>query len=298
MKLYTHMSANNILLSRFPFIRELAMEAYLIENENVLALSDDDFGQVELLDHELAVRAGRPKKNTDGRIDLLALYGSDTLGIIELKNATLTMENLDQLKDYFTVRRQVYDNQKEFSADVHYDQVKWIGILVGTDIDDDLRNGIMAGSVKVDDNTPVAAIVINRFRSDMGQVYVMADSYFRNTSRNMDYTKYEFDGNVLGKGKLALAIVKKYIEQNPKVSFAQLEKDFPKNIQGNHGVVATLVDAQAMYNSYGYKRHFISTDQVILVDGIKVAVCNQWGVGNIDRLIKKASDLGYQIRKI
>jgi hypothetical protein len=43
MKLYTHLSANNISLERIDFKRELVMEDYLIENENVLQLDEDDF---------------------------------------------------------------------------------------------------------------------------------------------------------------------------------------------------------------------------------------------------------------
>jgi hypothetical protein len=73
MKLYRHVTANSILLKPLPFIRELSMEAYLIENEAVLRLNDDDLSEAQVIASELPILEGRPAKNTDGRIDLLAL---------------------------------------------------------------------------------------------------------------------------------------------------------------------------------------------------------------------------------
>jgi hypothetical protein len=62
MKLYTQFSANNIILERMDFKRELAMEAYLIENEKILRLDEDDFGEVQIIDDELSVKEGRKKR--------------------------------------------------------------------------------------------------------------------------------------------------------------------------------------------------------------------------------------------
>ena len=46
MRLYRHFTANEEKIEEFPFKRELSMEAYLIENESVLALDDDTFSEV------------------------------------------------------------------------------------------------------------------------------------------------------------------------------------------------------------------------------------------------------------
>src|ERR1022692_3961217 len=101
MKLYRHVTANSILLKAMPFIRELSMEAYLIENEAVLRLNDDDLSEAQIIASELPIVEGRPAKKTDGRIDLLALYNNETFGIIELKNSALNHEHFRQLQDYF-----------------------------------------------------------------------------------------------------------------------------------------------------------------------------------------------------
>lgn len=94
MRIYRHLTANALVLEAFPFQRELAMEAYLSENEGVLALDDGALSEVELIDTELSIKDGRPGKNTDGRIDLLITYSQEYIGVVELKNGQLTSQSL------------------------------------------------------------------------------------------------------------------------------------------------------------------------------------------------------------
>ncbi len=95
MQVFRQFTANNITLQSFPFLKELAMEAYLIENESILQLDDSEFSAVEILDAEIALKEGRKSANRDGRIDILARYGVDYLGIVELKLEELRFEHLE-----------------------------------------------------------------------------------------------------------------------------------------------------------------------------------------------------------
>lgn len=56
MKLHRHLTANEELLERFDFKRELSMESYLIENEGVLALDDDTYSEVDIIEDELTLK--------------------------------------------------------------------------------------------------------------------------------------------------------------------------------------------------------------------------------------------------
>lgn len=85
MRIYRHLTANDVRLEPFPFRRELSMEAYLIENESVLALDKDTFSAVEVVEAELSLKDGRKTKDSDGRIDILATYSQEYIAIIELK---------------------------------------------------------------------------------------------------------------------------------------------------------------------------------------------------------------------
>ena len=100
MRLLRHFTANEEQLKKFPFKRELSMESYLVENEGVLALDNDSYSDVTIVQEELTLKQGRLSKDTDGRIDILATYSNEYIGVIELKLGELNEIHLIQLEDY------------------------------------------------------------------------------------------------------------------------------------------------------------------------------------------------------
>ena len=114
-------------------------------------------------------------------------------------------------------------------------------------------------------------------------------------------SKYLFNGTHYGKGRLVLAVVKQYVEDNSSTSFSGLEKIFPKSCQsaslkgkGVLGVFTTIENAKEIAQTR--KRHFLRSEELIkLEDDSIIAVCTQWGIGNIDKFIEIARVLGYQI---
>ena len=58
MEVFRQITANNIELKGYPFIKELAMEAYLMENEEILKLDDRDFSDAVVLDAEITLKEG------------------------------------------------------------------------------------------------------------------------------------------------------------------------------------------------------------------------------------------------
>jgi hypothetical protein len=83
MQIFTHLTANDVQLRPFPFKRELSMEAYLIENEGVLALDRDTFSDVEIIEDELTLKQGGGNQIRDGRIDILATYSQEYIAIFD-----------------------------------------------------------------------------------------------------------------------------------------------------------------------------------------------------------------------
>jgi hypothetical protein len=105
MAIFRQFTANSISMKPYPFWKELAMEAYLLENEDILKLDEQNFSEVEVLDAEIALKSGR--KAGDGRIDILAKYGGEYLGIVEIKLNEINEFSLSQLEDYLAVRSQI-----------------------------------------------------------------------------------------------------------------------------------------------------------------------------------------------
>jgi hypothetical protein len=299
MQLFKHLTANNVKLKPFLFPRELSMEAYLIDNEKVLILDSDNFSEIEIIETELTLKQGRKSKDADGRIDILAIYNEITIAIIELKKGEITYTHIKQLEDYMKQRSQILTAfAEEFSDDLKKDP-KWIGIVVGTSIDNDLKNKINSGYL-IEKSIPVAVLTINRYRGDDNQIYVLTETCFNNVSRNYDRTKYKFNNDIFGKSRLVLAVLKKHCKDNPELTFHDLEKQFPQEIQGSfYGVFTSQDEAKRIIENTKHQRHFIKPEEIItLKDDSRIVICTQWGIGNINRFIKRARELKYGIEEI
>lgn len=114
-----------------------------------------------------------------------------------------------------------------------------------------------------------------------------------------DNTKYIFNEKTHSKNRLVLAVVSKYIDDNPQVTYEELLKVFPDQLQGTrYGVLRTYKEAQQVFEDSGTARHFIKTEEVIKLTDELISVCNQWGIDNINKFIRKAEELGYNIESI
>ncbi len=295
MKVYKHVTANDIVLNEMPFLRELSMEAYLVENENILKLDDDNFSDVSIIDVELSLKQGR--KCSDGRIDILVQYGQETFGIVELKLGVLNLMHLEQLSDYMKEKRQLYDKYIKTITDLRYDNINWVGVLVGTNISSDLENKLNSGYL-IENNIPVAALSLSRYRGEDNQIYVITDTIFNNLSRKFDRTKFKYKNQIYNKGRLVLAVIKDFVADQGDITYSQLEKKFPQKLQGSIGVFVKEEKAQERYNKTGYKRYYIKDDEVITLSDSTIAVSNQWGKDNIYNFVKRAKELGYIIEII
>lgn len=288
MYLHKHVSANGVVIDKFPFSRELAMEAYLIENESVLNLESDGFDDVSIVESEVMLVNGR--RNNDGRIDILAKYGEEYIAIIELKKGMLTEQHLHQLEDYLNEKDQIlnkFPNIWDYSIG---DNPKWIGVMVGETIDPDLMIKIRKGYY-FNNEIPIAALTLNRYRGKDDNVYVVTDTYFVEKVTGRDFTKYEFKDITYSKNRLVLAIIKDYVSKNPDISFSGLEKIFPQTLQGRE-----TFTTETIAKNKRDRRNFIKPEELIILSDTVIAVSTQWGKGNIERFIKHVTkELKYKI---
>lgn len=289
MYLHKHVSANNVVIDSFPFQREIAMEAYLIENPTVLSMETDGFNEVDILKCEVTLLEGRVDRNSDGRIDILAKYGQEYLAVIELKLGELTEFHLFQLESYLKERQQILRKFPEIWDTTVSTQPKWVGVMIGATINPDLMLKIRKGYY-YDVDIPIAALTINRFKGKDGNVYVITDTYFIERVKNRDYTKYLFNGQKLGKNRLVLAIIKDFVEQNPTITYSQLKAKFPDSLQGRE-TFTTERDAKLKRD----RRNFIEPDELITLMDETIAVSTQWGLRNINPFIAHCRKMNINI---
>ena len=120
------------------------------------------------------------------------------------------------------------------------------------------------------------------------------DSVNRGGGSKKDHTEYRFEGKTYKKSPLALAVLKAYKRDNPDITYIKLKAVFPDSIQGSNGVIVTPDEIRGRCSDPDKRYH--TKNPIILKDNTVVWVCTQWGKGlNIDRLIKKATELGYTI---
>ncbi|USE83973.1 hypothetical protein [Acinetobacter tibetensis] len=109
---------------------------------------------------------------------------------------------------------------------------------------------------------------------------------------NRDYSKYLFNGLELNKRKLVLELIKTHIKNNNILSFEDLLFDFPQELR----------KGRKMYKRYDEviqtndkNRYFSEVDEILNLNDGKFVISNQWGAGNIQAILDRADELGYEI---
>ncbi len=114
-------------------------------------------------------------------------------------------------------------------------------------------------------------------------------------SNERDKTKYQFNEQVYGKGRLVLAVVENYVSDHPDIDIDDLAIAFPKNLQGSIGVFNELGYVENKYAKKSHKRHFLKANEIIQLNGSEIVVCTEWGAGNIENVVQQAESLGYTV---
>jgi len=115
---------------------------------------------------------------------------------------------------------------------------------------------------------------------------------------NRDLTKYRFNGQTYGKGRLVLAVVKFFVEENPDITLDELRTKFPDRLQRGVGIIKeiSLLTESAKKN----RRYYDRPDEVIhLSNGNRtIVVCSQWGRLNTGDFINHVmTSFGYEIEE-
>lgn len=131
------------------------------------------------------------------------------------------------------------------------------------------------------------------------QVKIRQQSEERREARKSekDFTQYIFKNNMYNKRKLVLAVISSWINENHPKEINQIIQVFPQEIHSG-GLFVKFEEANRTYQRQGIQRHFLNENETIkLPNGEVYAISNQWGKGNIEKLINKAREIGYKIEE-
>lgn len=122
---------------------------------------------------------------------------------------------------------------------------------------------------------------------------VNIDTRKSSTKPPKDYTKYTFEGRDLTKGRLVLAILHRFSQDNPAYTLADFESRFPSSIQGKMGAYCAKDKALEVLERTGRSRHFLKEEEIIRLADHEIAVCSQWGKDNIEGFVELAKKENY-----
>lgn len=234
-----------------------------------------------------------PSNNTAG-IEFSRVFSKDNFTNVEI------IQNYITEKVYTIQQKKAYDDvkQKIISSEFYSKIINFLRGEIGNTLNAELTNNLLNEidvviSYKNSKILSQSTSINDKITSGRTGSTLQAKSI----SNTKDYTQYNFNGAIYGKGRLVLAIIAKYVEDHPNTSYAMLENVFPKYLQGSHCVFAKVEDA---INS-GKRdkiRFFIKENELINLRDSVIAVSTEWGISNIGKLIQAANSMGYGITAI
>jgi hypothetical protein len=115
-----------------------------------------------------------------------------------------------------------------------------------------------------------------------------------------DRTKFIFNRQEYGKGRLVLEVVRKYVAQHPEARYEDVRQTFPDGLQKTESQFST--DGRCVIRRRkdvtDQKRYHMKKEDQIEVMGEAVVVSREWNVLNIQAFIDRARQLGFEIEKV
>lgn len=109
-----------------------------------------------------------------------------------------------------------------------------------------------------------------------------------------DNTKYRFDNQEYGKGRLVLACISSMVSGN-EITFGSLKEQLASVPFNGDVIIDKASYENKLESSPDTERRYFINDPLTAADEAVFYVSNQWGVGNIDGFIDKARELGKEI---
>lgn len=189
IKLFKQAYATQIDLEPKKFLTELHKEAFLIENPDILSISDIS-SNVEIIKTQIHINEARKDNSGDGRLDMLIYIKGDKpkddefLAVVELKKGQLQHDHLEQLHDYLKCLGDEKKRSEIFTENVidkKYFDKKLIGILIGDGIDSDLKTKFLEGNSV--EGIKTFGMTLSRYvAKDVNESYIISETFAENTS--------------------------------------------------------------------------------------------------------------------
>lgn len=272
----------------FSYMRQLKLEYGLLIGQAIQVFYD---GVLVQQDDPVLLDTIRFERNSEKGEEFVKLFSKESFDFDSLKEYTLqSIRKINRKQDHLLLLNRIASEEFRYNV-LNLIKQEFIGEYDGELIDTvlgelniEITIKKKSGLIKSD---PINGIEPpNEFRD--------ANAFSKlTTSNERDYSKYLFNGGIFGKSRLVLAVIKDYVANNPDVTFSELKKIFPDNLQGQE--TFTTEDQAKRKND---RRNFIKPDELISLPDSIIAVNTQWGLGNINRFINHCKQLNIDIELV
>jgi hypothetical protein len=111
-----------------------------------------------------------------------------------------------------------------------------------------------------------------------------------------DTAKFLFNKVLYPKSRAALNVLKFHIAKNPRITLPIVQSLF-KDIKSRYGILVPLAEAEKHAKISGRYRHFVKPEDLIVLQGRKMACNNQWDQINFNQFCIICKTLKYEIKK-
>ena len=268
----------------FSYMRQLKLEYGLLIGQGIQIFYDGDLSNQ---DDPILLETIRFEKDNEKGDAFVKLFNKSNFNKEQLKAFTISaLKNIDRIEEFKKLKKIILsDNYKEKIFELI--KQDFIGEFDGELIDNVLSE-----------------IQIITTEKNSTQLYASEREYIYNMpipnttsgknkhTKNLDHTKYFFNGHTYGKGRLVLAVIKDYVMKNPNITFSQLKTIFPDSLQGRE-----TFTTENVAKSKKDKRNFIEQDELIALNDEIIAVSSQWGIFNIKLFLENCKRLNIEITK-
>ncbi|HDS3817670.1 hypothetical protein [Morganella morganii] len=108
-----------------------------------------------------------------------------------------------------------------------------------------------------------------------------------------DYSVYRYNGVIYNKRKLALVLFTDWINKHKPANFYELKEKLSTILRSR-----TIILAEKITEERKHRFHFQDNCLIQLSSGERVAISNQWGIGNINKLLDFVRRDGFFVEKI
>jgi hypothetical protein len=110
-----------------------------------------------------------------------------------------------------------------------------------------------------------------------------------------DKTTYIFEAVAFSKSRLVNAVVRSYVRKNTGITYDELKRAFPDELQGSYGVFTLKENAIRILKVKGIPRHYLKENELIQLKDSVIATSTEWRKKNIGGFIARAMTLDIKI---